>query len=527
LEARGGIEPPNKGFADLCLTTWLPRRCLGVLFETYHNPAGVNGKAVPLFLMNLRRCSDQILRFLSQPSNHTLVESVFLRLLGLTYIAAFGSLWFQAIGLFGSHGIVPVVQVLPAMRSQFGSSIYLSMPSLFWLRISDRLLLAACALGCTAAVLLMLGKWSRIANLTCWVLYLSFVSVGSPFMNFQWDALLLESGFLALFAGAPFLVWGYRFLLFRLMFESGLVKLMSGDPNWHNLHALRFHFMTQPLPNPVAYYAYRLPTWMLDGFTGATLVIELIVPFLFFGPRRIRYVAVGLTMLLQFMIILTGNYAFFNLLALALCLWGLDDSTFEPLGRFLKPPRTLPARVIGSAVVLVLIVLGALQVIQLFQPVVAGPLRAGLRFLAPFDIVNSYGLFAVMTTTRPEIILQGSNDQVEWRDYNFPYKPGELHRSLPLVAPYQPRLDWQMWFASLGSFQENTWVGNLMYRLLVGEVAVTKLLNAPPFPTPPRYMRASLYDYQFTTPAERERTGAIWKREFREAWFGPVSLTGR
>jgi hypothetical protein len=178
-------------------------------------------------------------------------------------------------------------------------------------------------------------------------------------------------------------------------------------------------------------------------------------------------------------------------------------------------------------VLLFLTVLGTVQVFQMFSPKLARPFRGPMATLAPFEIVNTYGLFAVMTTTRPEIVIQGSNDQADWRDYSFPYKPGELHRPLPMVAPYQPRLDWQMWFAALGTFSENRWVGNLMYRLLTGNPAVMKLLDPPPFSKPPRYMRALLYDYTFTTPQERARTGAVWKRELQRTWFGPVSLTGQ
>jgi hypothetical protein len=169
-----------------------------------------------------------------------------------------------------------------------------------------------------------------------------------------------------------------------------------------------------------------------------------------------------------------------------------------------------------------------MQLIDSLASRVAAPLFAKpLAAVQPFEIVNSYGLFAIMTTTRPEIIIEGSNDQVEWREYQFPYKPGNTHRSLSWVAPYQPRLDWQMWFAALGDYQSSTWVGGLMYRILTGEPSVYRLLNPPPFDHPPRYLRAILYQYDFTTPAERARTGAVWKRQLRGVWFGPVSLNGQ
>lgn len=484
---------------------------------------------------SLRNVSRDLFQKLSTPGSHSLTENLFLRLLGLTYLAAFSSLWPQMIPLFGSHGVVPVAKFLEALRPEWKPSLVFSIPSLFWLSSADWVLQGACIFGCLAALLLIIRWQSRIAAAVCWVLYLSLVSVGAPFLNFQWDALLLEAGFLALFAGSPLLVWAYRLLLFRLMLESGIVKLTSGDPNWHNLHALRFHFMTQPLPNPVAYYAYRFPESALDLFTGATLVIELFVPFLLFCPKRFRYTGVGLLMLLQVTIILTGNYAFFNLLTLAICLWGLDDTVFGPMRRLLE--RRTPfgqslkllsrIRAAGTLGLLFLIAVGLIQVLQTFDRQWTRALDSHLRWMAPFEVVNGYGLFAVMTRTRPEIILQGSNDQVQWLDYNFPYKPGELHRGLPWVAPYQPRLDWQMWFAALGDINENTWIGNLMYRIMTGDTTPARLLEPAPFSRPPRYMRALLYDYRFTTPEVRRRTGAVWGRTLTRIWFGPVSLTGR
>jgi lipase maturation factor 1 len=486
-------------------------------------------------MSNLRSFKNNLLLRLSEPGSHVLTENLFLRLLGLIYLAAFGSLLPQVVPLLGSHGIVPMARFLDSLRPEMRPGLVFSVPTVFWLSASDGSLRAVCFLGCIASTLLIVSWQSRLAATVCWILYLSLVSVGAPFLNFQWDALLLEAGFLALFAGCPMLVWAYRVLLFRLMFESGLVKLTSGDPNWHNLHALRFHFLTQPLPNPVAYYAYRLPEPVLDFFTGATLAIELLVPFLLFFPKRLRYLGVGLLMLLQISIILTGNYAFFNLLTLAICLWGLDDAVFQPVARWLE--RGFPStsgfsfsnrlRFAGSLILIFCIAIGLIQVAQTFDRAWPRALDAHLRWIAPFEIVNTYGLFAVMTTTRPEIILQGSNDQVQWLDYNFPYKPGELHRPLPFVAPYQPRLDWQMWFAALGDINENTWVGNLMYRIMTGDTTASKLLEPSPFRQPPHYMRALLYDYRFTTPEVRKRTGAVWERTLIRSWFGPVSLTGR
>lgn len=484
--------------------------------------------------MNLPAAIGKLFARLSAPSAFQLTEQLFLRLLGLIYLAAFASLWPQIVGLIGSHGIVPAERLIEALRSGAGTGAFWETPSLFWFFTSDSALQWFCAAGCIAALLMICGVFWRSAAIVCFVLYLSLVVVGEPFTAFQWDALLLECGFLVLFSGAGWLIWAYRFLLFRLMFESGIVKLASYDPNWRNLHALRFHFMTQPLPDPIAYYAYRLPPWMLDSMTAATLCIELASPFLLFCPRRVRQVGVGLLIVLQLAIILTGNYAFFNLLALALCLCGLDDRTFAPLARVLRwnPLAVLKRhllgvrgwRVAGNVAVALLIFFGALQVMDMLGFHASGLFSKPLSAIAPFEIVNTYGLFAVMTTTRDEIILEGSDDQVTWREYSFPYKPGNLHRALPFVAPYQPRLDWQMWFAALGDYQSNQWVGELIYRLLTGEKSVLGLLDPVPFEKPPKFIRALLYEYDFTTPSERERTGAVWQRSLKGMWFGPVSL---
>jgi hypothetical protein len=227
-------------------------------------------------------------------------------------------------------------------------------------------------------------------------------------------------------------------------------------------------------------------------------------------------------MLLQVAIILTGNYAFFNLLTLALCLWAWDGATFAPLASLLRCGDSVANRAAtvrewlpraNNAALAVLALLGLLSMIGVQA-----------AWLQPFEIINRYGLFAVMTTTRPEIIIEGSDDRVTWKEYSFRYKPGNLHRDLPLVAPYQPRLDWQMWFAALGNYQESPWMQSLMYRLLRGDASVLALLDPPPFPKPPRYIRALLYMYDFTTPEERGRSGAVWRRELLGNWFGPVSL---
>jgi Lipase maturation factor len=476
--------------------------------------------------MSWRHFLTKLASLLPQSGEYALTESVFLRLLGLIYTTTFASFWPQIVGLIGSNGVVPANQFLTALQREQGR-LFFRLPTLFWFGMSDKALVVCCIAGCLAGICLTIGFFPRLASAICWVLYLSLVNVGEPFSAFQWDALLLESGFLALFAGAPLLVWAYRFLLFRLMFESGLVKLTSHDPNWRNFHALRYHFMTQPLPNPVAYWTYRLPGRVLDSFTAATFLVELVVPFFLFGPRRIRHFAAGVVIVFQLLIMLTGNYAFFNILTLGLCLWTFEDAAFTRFARWLRkaPLLSLPwLSYLLNCALAVLILLGAFEIVQVVRPMSFAPAAALLSVIAPFEVSNTYGLFAVMTTTRPEIVLEGSDDATEWKEYSFRHKPGDLRRGLPFIAPYQPRLDWQMWFAALGNYEQSTWVSGLMYRLMTGEPSVIGLIEPPPFSKPPKYMRALLYNYDFTTPQERARTGAVWSRTFIGVWYGPVSL---
>ncbi|MGA7414073.1 MAG: lipase maturation factor family protein [Bryobacteraceae bacterium] len=469
-----------------------------------------------------------------RPHRFQVTEFLFLRALGITYAFAFGSLSTQILGLVGEHGILHAATTMQAMHQALGSSAYWDVPTLLWLSMSDQAMSWCCGLGIFFALMLAVNVLPRLSALLCFVLYLSIASVGQPFTLFQWDALLLEAGFLAIFSGLPWLVWVYRFLIFRLMFESGMVKLLSGDPNWENLHALRFHFMTQPLPNPVAWYVHHFQPWLLDSLTGWTLLIELVAPFLLFMPRRIRQVGAKFLIALQVCIALTGNYAYFNLLTLALLIWAFDDQSFEGIAKRLKWLRpSLPLtfwtrfkglRVGAIAVLAVVVFLGATQVLSLSNRDLAWRLSAPLAWTAPFEVVNSYGLFAVMTTTRPEIVFEGSNDQQTWREYELPYKPGDLHRGLPVIAPLQPRLDWQLWFAALSGEQQDPWVGVLALRLLQGEPQVVRFFSKVPFQTPPRYIRAQRYLYTFTTRQERVQTGDIWNRSLIGPYLPTLSL---
>jgi len=461
----------------------------------------------------------------AEPPTYALVEWLFIRILGLIYFMAFASLAVQITGLIGSRGILPAGDYLQAIYDRFGSQSYGLVPTVFWLNSGDAFLKAVCVAGAVLALVLIAGYAQRLILIALFLLYLSLVLVGQDFLAFQWDALLLETGFLAIFLGdSPLVIWLFRWLLFRLVFLSGAVKLLSGDPTWRSLTALNYHYETQPLPTPLAWYMHQLPAGFQKLSVAAVFCIELGVPFLILAPRRLRFFAAAAIVFLQTLIGLTGNYAFFNLLTVALCVFLLDDAALRRwfpdrlaqalLTRQANRKASPAGRWIAAGVAVLIVLVGGFQIVRAFRGTVPRPVRVVMNWVAPFQIVNPYGLFAVMTTSRPEIIVEGSSDGRTWLAYGFKYKPGDVTRPPGWVAPYQPRLDWQMWFAALGTCYDNPWFVNFMLRLLQGSPDVLALLGKNPFPdAPPRYIRALVYDYHFTDLATRRAEATGWRRE--------------
>jgi predicted DCC family thiol-disulfide oxidoreductase YuxK len=469
-----------------------------------------------------------------KPQTFRAASWIFLRALGLIYAIAFASFGVQAAGLIGSRGISPIVELLEPVHRYYGAAAYWNLPTLLWFNASDVAIKTIWITGLCLAMLLALGVRWRVIRIALFILYLSLVSAGQQFMGFQWDALLLEAGFLAIFLGlAPVIFWLFRCLLFKLMFLSGAVKLASGDPSWRSFTALPVHYQTQPLPTPLAWYMYQLPGWFQRMSVGVVFFVELLVPFLIFAPRRARMFAVGAIITLQVLIFLTGNYAFFNLLTVSLCLFLLDDALLERilpekirklLAKESAKTRGYFWQILCRPVATLALFVGFFQVVGTFG-VHWAPAEFVTQAIAPVEIVNSYGLFAVMTTTRPEIVVEGSNDGSTWLAYDFKYKPGELGRRPAWVQQHQPRLDWQMWFAALGDYQSDPWIVRFMGRLLEGSPEVLRLLADNPFPVaPPHYVRAMLYEYRFSTPAEKELTGDWWSRESKGAYVPAVGL---
>ncbi|MEI7939743.1 MAG: lipase maturation factor family protein [Verrucomicrobiota bacterium] len=490
---------------------------------------------------------------------HNLVRWVFLRSLGLIYLIAFVSLWVQIIGLVGRNGIQPADSAMSAMRleadaQRLGVDRYHLVPTLCWANTSDGFLIAQCAAGTALAVLVIIGIAPAPCLFLLWLIYLSLATVCRIYLSFQWDSLLLEVGFLAIFlaplslwprptrAAPPsrLVLWVLRWLLFKLMLQSGCVKLLNGDPAWRSLSALRFHYETQPLPTWIGWYAHQLPAWAQTASAVVMFGIELLVPFLIFAPRRLRQWACLALVFLQTLILLTGNYSFFNLLTITLCLLLLDDAALRVLlperlrGALLVPgegqdriawrwPIQITLLLAAIAIATSLMQFSAMFRLPIPWP---RPLVRVYAWLEPFRTFNHYGLFAVMTTSRREIIIEGSDDRVAWRAYEFKYKPGDVRRRPGFVEPHQPRLDWQMWFAALGDYRQNLWLVNCCLHLLRGSPPVLGLFDRNPFPQhPPRYIRAVVYEYRFTDFATRRRTGAWWRREDKGLYLPPFSLS--
>ncbi len=482
------------------------------------------------FIARRRELFYQITRFTFgtriEPARFFITQWIFLRALAVVYAIAFGSLAVQISGLIGTRGILPLTEYLDAVARAVGPARWYMLPSLFWLgdwsSEGDRLLILLCWMGVVLAVGLFFGRLEKLLLVLLYAMYLSLSSAGQDFLSFQWDALLIEAGFLSIFLGrARIIAWLFRWLTFRLFFLSGAIKLLSRDPTWRNGTALEYHYHTQPLPTIFAWYMDKLPGWFQWGSTFTVLVVEGAIPFLIFMPRRIRHFAAWLMIGLQVLILLTGNYTFFNILAIALCLFLFDDQAlrrFAPArvaARFREQSVALTRvqRAFAAALAAVILVLGIGRMFETFGDA-PEPLKTIVRVASPFGIVNTYGLFAVMTTSRPEIIVEGSDDGELWMPYEFRYKPGDLKRAPRWAAPFQPRLDWQMWFAALSNYRQNLWFVRFASRLLEGSPEVAALLEKNPFPDhPPRYVRAIVYEYTFSTMAEHRQTGVWWDRK--------------
>jgi predicted DCC family thiol-disulfide oxidoreductase YuxK len=478
-----------------------------------------------------RQAASRITRWLIAPEPLYLMRRLFLAGLGVVYLATFSSQWIQMEGLVGSAGILPFAGQLERFEAALGWAAYWRIPTLFWVDSSDVTLNAACLAGVALSIAAIVGFMPRLVFGILWLLQLSLVSVGGVFLGYQWESLLLEAGFLAIWfaptsrRGRTFwsaqvshtTLWLLRYLLFRLMFFGGLRKLTSGDETWWSLRALDYHFYTQPLPTWTSYFAHHLPTSLHTFGVAMTLLLEIALPALVFFPRRGRQLACAGILVLQLAIAATGNYGFFNFLSICLCVTLLDDDILA---------RMLPRRLVAAGARRIesdKLPLGVAR--RLVVGVVAVTLVVMSCFsipsLAQFRLVGSYGLFAVMTTERNEIEIEGSADGQTWHPYILHWKPGPVDRRPEFAGLHMPRLDWQMWFASLRGCQRAYWFHSLLKRMLEGSEPVLRLFATNPFPgAPPRFVRSTFYRYEFSDPGSAD----WWVRDVLGPFCPTVTL---
>ncbi|HET6206414.1 MAG TPA: lipase maturation factor family protein [Terracidiphilus sp.] len=525
------------------------------------------------------------------PPDRLIPRWIFLRALAAIYFSAFYSLLFQIKGLIGPEGILPASHYLVAVARALDAKRYWFAPSLFWLSASSHMLMATMIVGLIASIFAFFNLWPRLSFLVCFVCFLSFVAATDVFSSYQSDGMLLEAGFLALFFAPGGLVpgWGTKdppvraslYLLqwewFRIYFESGMVKLLSGDEQWRKLTAMDEYYQNGPLPTWVGWYVEHLPHWFHVASALGTLVLELGLVCMMFFPRRVRLICFFIVTPWELGVILTANYTFLNYLVLSLGFLLLDDKylrKFVP-ARFRPPEPIRPVEsesieepslsILGSSASVVDPVAEAISVetrratARLRERVatharalrfaisvvmlswiaydttvemIGLPLRgvplptAPIVALDPFRIANQYGLFAVMTRGRYEIEFQGSNNGSDWTSYPFRYKPQALDRAPGIYAPYQPRFEWNLWFASLGDWRQNNFVIYTEARLLANQPDVLALFRSNPFPqSPPRFVRAVLWQYWFTSKDEKKRTGNWWRRQFLGLYAPEITLT--
>ncbi len=459
-----------------------------------------------------------------------LVRFVLLRGLGAIYLVAFLSLAVQVLPLIGSRGLLPAANFL-ARVAEAGHAARL--PGLFWIDVSDPVLVGGAWLGVVLAAVVMFGLANAPMMAALWFLYLSYVHIGQTWYGFGWETLLLEAGFLGIWLAPPWdprplgadpaprwVVFLYRWLVLRLMLGAGLIKL-RGDACWRDLTCLDTHFETQPLPNPLSPWFHALPGWVHHGMVGWNHVVELILPLWCLGPRPARLVAGILMIQFQLTLVLSGNLSFLNWLTIVLCLALFDDGH---LARVLPGlARRLPAEAVAGplrrGVVYGVVALVAVLSVQPVRNLLSSE-QAMNRSFGAWHLVNTYGAFGSVGSDRDEIILEGTADGVTWREYAFPCKPGDVMRRPCVIAPFQPRLDWEMWFAALQSPEDHPWLVHLMWKLLQGHPEAVALLDGNPFPdTPPIAVRAERYRYRF---ARGDEPG-WWVRERLGPYIRPLS----
>jgi hypothetical protein len=483
-------------------------------------------------------------RFSALGNSYWLTRFVILRLLGFVYAIAFLVAAQQFVPLIGEHGLTPARDFLNLVQTQLGSRSdgMLRIPTLFWFGISDNAVLIFSWVGFALSLVVLGGYANAILLAVLWAMYMSIVHVGQIWYGYGWEIQLLETGFLSIFLcplldGRPFpkcrppilVIWLFRWLGFRIMVGAGLIKL-RGDPCWRDLTCLYYHYETQPIPSPISRYLHFSPRWLLKLETAWNHFVELVIPWFSFGPRAVRHIAGVLLVTFQIFLIVSGNLSFLNYLTIIPFLACFDDTFlrhFLPGALVSRAERAAqqsqPSR-INNAIAVALSILVAWLSIPAVLNLASGRQLMNYSF-DPLDLVNTYGAFGTVGREREEIIFEGTEDTLitadtKWKEYEFKAKPGDPNRRLPFVAPYQPRIDWQIWFAAMASPADYPWTLHFVWKLLHNDPGTLSLLANNPFPdAPPHYIRAQLYRYRFAPIGEN----SWWKREPVGQWLPALS----
>jgi len=485
-----------------------------------------------------------------------LTRFVILRLLGFVYFFAFLSAALQIVPLVGADGLLPARGFLDRVAGQLGGAGagFLRLPSLFWIDVSDGWLLAAAWIGVALSLIVLLGYANALLMAILWALYFSFVSVGQDWYGYGWEIQLLETGAIAIFLcplldGRPFprtpppfaAILLLRWLAFRIYVGAGLIK-MRGDECWRDLTCLVHHYETQPIPNPLSRFYHFRPLWFHQGGALYNHFVELLCPWMLFAPRVARLAAASFMVVFQGILISSGNLSFLNYLTIVPILAAFDDGVLRRLlPRFLVrraeaaaaamvpaapvPAAPLPRRPGERAAWGYAVVVAVLSV-----PTVLNLVSSTQIMNTSFDrlhLVNTYGAFGSVGAVRREIVFEGTDDAAvsaatTWKEYDFWCKPGTPTRRPCVIAPFQPRLDWQIWFAAMSRPERYPWTVHLVAKLLKNDPGALSLLSTNPFPgRPPRFVRAAYYRYEFAPPGNPE--GAWWSRQYLGEWLPPLS----
>ncbi len=465
--------------------------------------------------------------------NYWLTRLVIQRGLAFVYLVAFIAVIHQFKPLLGEHGLLPVPQFVKQVRFTKSPSIFFWFPTNFafdlfgWIGVALSLF-AISGFSEKFGNLVSAATWGAL-----WLIYLSFVNVGQTFYAFGWETLLLESGFLAIFLGSEkttpsfLVILLFNWLLFRLMFGAGLIKI-RGDTCWRDLTCLEYHYETQPMPNPFSWYFHWLPVWIHKTGVLFNHFTELVVPFAYLAPSPISAVAGLITLFFHSWLFASGNFSFLGILTMVLALSTFSDSWLKHVIPIHPPELSPPSPLYFSAILGLTVLVAGLSFYPVRNMISQNQLMNAS--FEPLHLVNTYGAFGAITRLRYEVVVEGTDEPVltwatRWREYEFIGKPGDVRRTPPQIAPYHLRLDWLMWFAAFSSPDQHPWFISFLERLLEGDRSVLGLLRYNPFPDePPKFVRALLYEYHFTTPEERRQTGAIWSRKLIGLYFPPVSL---